>query len=136
MRHRSVIAEIGDARHRVFRDDHRIRDIRSSVGVEVADHRQLREIDGVAFGDLVEHRAARYEGRRDRRVCALLISVEEPARVHVEQTTDALARCEEVGRERNADAVHVLANDHRMLPARGELRDDRGHVLIGGQGFA
>ena len=54
--HRTVIAEIGNAGHRIFGNDHRVGNVRSAIGIEVADHRQLREIDGIAFNDLFQNR--------------------------------------------------------------------------------
>ena len=59
--------------------------------------------------------------RRDRRVGALLIGVEKPARVDIEQTSDTLAGGKEIGDERRIDAVDLFADEHRMLPARGEF---------------
>ncbi|MDR9177329.1 hypothetical protein FEP16_04467 [Burkholderia multivorans] len=128
--HRAVIAEVRDARFRIFRDDHRVRHVRTAIGFEVADHRQLREIDRVAFEHAIEHGPVRYDDRRDRRVRAPLPCIEQIVRVDAEQPRDACARRKYVRDERHRETVDALADEHVVPPARRERRDDGRHVLV------
>ena len=55
----------------------------------------------------------------------------EGLRPAAEQAADALARREQVGHQRHAQAAHLLEHECRMLAARRQCPHQRGDVLIG-----